>query len=173
MRGILFLALLSAALAAGCDRIGLGPHRAASAPNEAPPPAVQPLSELRRFAGATLAEFLAAPEAARYRPAALGLSQADTARLEAAMTAPAPAMLISGGGAEAIVFSGCAASGCAEGRVVFAIDLETGAAFVAVRDSAGEAALRPNPRVEALLRLTSPTQRWDDPAPTPIIAAGP
>ncbi|MGD9813918.1 MAG: hypothetical protein AB7Q23_07610 [Hyphomonadaceae bacterium] len=171
MRGILFLALLSSALAAGCDRIGLGPHRAASAPNEAPEARAAP--DLRPYAGATLAEFLAAPGMDSYAPAALGLSEAEAARLAAAMAAPAPAMLTSGGGAEAIVFSGCAAGGCAEGRGVVAIDLETGAAFVAVRDAAGEAAFRPNPRVEALLRLTSPTQRWDDPAPAPIVAAGP
>ena len=164
MRRILILSALAATLAgAGCERLALGPPQAASAPSAAR--GTQDVPDLRPFAGATFEEFLAQPGMEGYAPAALGLSEADAMRLEAAMARPAPAPLASGGGAEAIVFSGCAAAGCDQGRGVVAIDLETGAAFVGVRDASGETEFRPNPRVEALLRLTSPSRRWDDPAP--------
>jgi len=165
MRRILFLGLLAAA-SVGCGRVALGPPQAASAPNQTS----QAAPNLRALAGSTFPEFLSQPNMDRYAPAALGLSDAEAARLHAAMAAPSPAAVTSGGGAEAIVFSGCASDGCAQGRGVVAIDLETGAAFVAVRDGAGETEFRPNPRVEALLELTSPTRRWDDPASVTMAA---
>ena len=99
----------------------------------------------------------------RYAITALGLSDAEQARFAHAMTNQAPAVLTSGGGSEALVFSGCAPSGCLEGLSVVAIDVATGEAFVGVSDMTGAAELSPNDRLEALLRLTSPSQTWDDP----------
>jgi hypothetical protein len=99
----------------------------------------------------------------RYSPTAMGLSDAEQARFTHAMSVEAPALMTSGGGAEALVFSGCAPSGCLEGLSVVAIEVTTGEAFVGVSDMSGAAQLAPNDRLEALLRLTSPSQTWDDP----------
>jgi hypothetical protein len=67
---------------------------------------------------------------------------------------------VQGGGAEALVFRGCAEEGCDAGAAVVAIDVRTGVAFVGVRDVGGADELAPNDRVEALLRLNSPTRAW-------------
>jgi hypothetical protein len=87
------------------------------------------------------------------------------------MAEPAAGRLVRGGGAEALVFRGCAAAGCEEGAAVVAIDAATGAVFAAVRDAAGAEVLTPNDRIEALLRLNSPTRRWDDPMLTRTAAS--
>ncbi len=89
------------------------------------------------------------------------------------MAVQQPAVVASGGGAEALVFSGCALSGCAHGRSVLAIDTRTGATFVGVAGQGGSEALIPNDRLEALLRVTSPTMRWEDPIRAPQLAALP
>ncbi len=86
------------------------------------------------------------------------------------MAAPVAGQLVDGGGAEALVFRGCAETSCDDGIALVAIDTTTGAAFAAVRDAGGEEILASNDRVEALLRLNSPTRRWDDPAPTQTAA---
>jgi hypothetical protein len=157
--------LLAAGALMGCDQISLGPRAADSAPPVVAPPA--PRIDLRPFAGATYPDFAARAEA----PAPLDLSATDEARLTAAMAAPQPSWIARGGGAEALLFTGCAAEGCAAGRAVVAFDLATGAAFVGVRDAAGATELAPNPRLEALLRLSSPDRDWDDPRPPEPAAA--
>jgi hypothetical protein len=48
-----------------------------------------------------------------------------------------------------------------------AVDTSTGSVFAAVRDVGGADVLAANDRIEALLRLNSPSRRWDDPAPNP------
>lgn len=152
---------------AGCDQLsqlGLGPRPAVSAP-VSEPPLVAPVVELRPHAGALYAEFAAA-EGARYSPEQLGFNSQDRARLAAAMATPSAGRLEQGGGAEALVFRGCAATGCGDGTAVVAIDTTSGAVFAALRDGAGTEVLSPNDRVEALLRLNSPSRAWDDPAPT-------
>jgi hypothetical protein len=78
-----------------------------------------------------------------------------------------PGLVTAGGGVQALVFSGCAPSGCLEGLSVVAIDVTTGGVFVGVSDMGGAAKLAPNDRLEALLRLTSPSQSWDDPVRPP------
>jgi hypothetical protein len=153
----------------GCDQLGLGPHEAVSAPANEPTP-VHAIADLRPHAGDLYSNFAAA-EGARYSPDQLGLNAADRARLWRAMAAPAAGQLISGGGAEALVFRGCAETSCDDGTAVVAIDTATGAAFAAVSDAGGTEVLAPNERVEALLRLNSPTRRWDGPAPTQTDAA--
>lgn len=153
------LAVVAVAGAVGCDRLGLGPRQADSAPSA---PAAASVPDFRPHAERTYADFAAAPGFESYGLSALGLSEAEQARFARNMADAAPGRLVAGGGAEALVFSGCAAGGCAEGMSVLAIDLATGAAFVGVRDADGADELAPNHRVEALLRLMSASRRWDE-----------
>ena len=156
-------ALVAAALLAGCDSFDQQPP---SQPAPMPPPAEAAGPDLRESVGATYPDFVSGVGAS-YSPDALGLAAADRARVWRAMATASPARLIQGGGAEALVFQGCAHEGCDAGRAVVAIDLSTGGAFVGVRDVGGSDELTPNDRVEALLRLTSPTRDWDTPAASP------
>jgi hypothetical protein len=153
------LALAAVGVAAGCDRLALEPAPAVSAPVVV----AEPLPDLRPFAGKTYSEIQAEPALRRYSAAALALSEAERARFEAGMTVPERAVIATGGGAEALVFSGCAISGCPHARSVLAIDLRSGAVFVGVSGQGASEELAPNDRLEALLRVTSPTMRWDDP----------
>ncbi len=153
-----FLALV------GCDQlsaVGLGPRPAVSAPVNEPAP--QAVADFRPLAGTIYADFIGG-EGARYSPEQLGFNAADRERLRRTMAAPVVGRLEQGGGAEALVFRGCAAGGCQDGASVIAIDTSTGAVFAALRDEHGSEVLAPNDRVEALLRLNSPTRAWDDPA---------
>jgi hypothetical protein len=155
----------AALVLAGCDQLsqlGLGPRPAVSAPADEP---AQALMEFEPHAGSLYADF-AAGEGAGYSPERLGLNAEDRARLANAMANPSAGRLEQGGGAEALVFRGCAETGCAAGTAVVAIDTATGAVFAAVRDAAGSEVLTPSDRVEALLRVNSPTRAWDNPAPT-------
>ncbi|MBX3511639.1 MAG: hypothetical protein KF700_10590 [Hyphomonadaceae bacterium] len=79
--------------------------------------------------------------------------------------------MLQGGGAQALVFAGCAQEGCAAGRGIVAIDPSTGSAFVGVRDAAGSTQLRAEPRVETLLELMSPARSWENAQPPPAPAA--
>ncbi|MGQ0532179.1 MAG: hypothetical protein ACT4OF_05735 [Caulobacteraceae bacterium] len=154
--------------AAGCDQLGLGPREASPAPVAEPPHSVA-IADLRPHVGDTYSAFTAGA-GARYSPEEIGLNAVDRARLWRAMAMPVAGRLIEGGGAEALVFRGCAETSCEDGKAVVAIDTGTGAVFVAVRDAGGAEVLTPNDRVEALLRLNSPTRRWDDPMPTQTAA---
>jgi hypothetical protein len=87
------------------------------------------------------------------------------------MAAPNPAQLVEGGGAEVLVFRGCAETGCEAGLAVVGIDVATGGVFAGVRDAGGAEVLAPNERVEALLRLHAPTRRWSDLVLTQTAAA--
>ncbi len=155
--------------AAGCDRLSLGPPVAEPAP-VTPSQAGQPVDPaLGTHAGEIYSDFVAA-SGARYAPDQLGLTAADRARLWRAMATATGGELLTGGGAEALVFRGCAEAGCGEGAAIVAVDTATGAAFAGVRDGGGADVLAPNDRIEALLRLNSPTRNWDDPAPAPAAA---
>jgi hypothetical protein len=162
------LAVAVALGCAGCDQLGLGPPKAASAPVAAETAAEVP--DLRPNIGRTYLDFVAQVGMERYEPAALGLSEVEQARFAVAMETARPGFVAAGGGAEALVFAGCAASGCADAAAVVAIDLTTGAPFLGVRDSAGADEFAPNERVAALLRLSSPTRSWDNPAPVETAA---
>jgi hypothetical protein len=158
---------VAALAAAGCDRLTLSPPKASSEPTrEAPAAPAVSSAALRAAEGSTYATFVS-DAGARYAPETLGLAAVDRARLWRAMAAPEAARLLSGGGAEALVFRGCSEAGCEEGRAVVAVDTSTGSVFAAVRDVGGADVLAANDRIEALLRLNSPSRRWDDPAPTP------
>lgn len=162
------LAAVAFLVLAGCDQLsalGLGPPPAASAPPSAPPAPMQAIADLRPYAGDLYSDF-SAGEGARYSPEQLGLNAADRERLSRVMAVPSAGRLVGGGGAEALVFRGCAVTGCDQGVGVVAIDTTTGLAFTAVHDAGGAEVLTPNDRVEALLRLDSPSRAWDDPAPT-------
>lgn len=113
--------------------------------------------------GKTYAAFAAETATQRYALDALGLSANEQARFQHAMARAQPGIVAQGGGAEALVFSGCAPTGCLEGLAVVAIDTTSGDVFVGVSDMGGAEKLVPNDRLEALLRLTSPSQTWDDP----------
>lgn len=161
-----FAAIAALALV-GCDQLsalGLGPQPAASAPPGGPPP-VQVIADLRPHAGDLYPSFVTA-EGARYSPEQLGFSVIDRTRFSRSMATPSVGQLMQGGGAEALVFTGCAAAGCNEGFAIVAIDTATGTVFSGVRDGDGADVLAPNDRVEALLRLNSPTRAWDNPGPT-------
>jgi hypothetical protein len=154
-------AALTALGIAGCERLGLGPHRADSAQPAAVEEPAAP--DLRPHDGEFYADFTAQPGLERYGVEALGLGEAEQSRVQAALSARTEARLVMGGGAEALVFAGCAQTGCSEGMTVLAIDVATGTAFLGVRDVQGADVLVPNARVEALLRLSSTARRWDDP----------
>lgn len=146
-------------LVAACERAEAPPRVAPG-----PAPAAAAPAGVERFAGASLAEFWAAPEMARYRAAGLGMAPSAQARLTRATTQTAPGWIVEGGGARALAFVGCAAEACAQAAAIMAIDLDTGAAFVAVRDEGGRDVLVANPKLEALVETTTPADRWDDPA---------
>jgi hypothetical protein len=154
-RSVIFASALGAA---ACGQ--LAPERAMPAP--APAVASEDIPDLRPHAGETYAVFVAAA-GARYTPDSMGIPGADRARLWRGMAAAAPAVLLTGGGAEALVFKGCSEQGCEDGSAIVAIDVATGAAFAGVRDVGGSDVLAPNERLEALLRLNSPTRSWEDP----------
>jgi hypothetical protein len=151
--------LVIGALAAtgGCGQ--LAPERTAPAPA---PAAAAAAPDVRPHAGQTYSEFVAAAGAS-YSPDALSIPATDRVRLWRGMAEATPSALLSGGGAEALVFRGCSEQGCEEGVSIVAIDVATGAAFAGVRDVGGADVLAPNERVEALLRLNSPTRAWDNP----------
>jgi hypothetical protein len=157
-----FIGVFTAAMAViGCDQVGLAPKAARSAPVQAAAPA--PMPDFRTAVGQDYRAFAARPEMAAYTAPGFGLSDSDRARFESAMAVSAgPSWIATGGGAEALVFAGCADTGCDVGRAVLAIDVATGAAFVGAVDAQGTETLVPNPRVEALLRLSSPSRAWED-----------
>ena len=150
-----------AVAAAGCDQIavrqaGPGPAAAVAAP------VASPVVDLERYSGRSYPDFVTAHQE-RFSPAALGITAADEGRLQQAIAVSSGALL-QGGGAQALVFRGCALNGCGEGVVVVAVDA-AGGAFVGVRDDAGKDVLATNDRLEALLRLNTPTRDWADAGP--------
>jgi hypothetical protein len=152
-----------AVMTAGCGQMagraaGPGPGSAEAAP------VAQPVADLVSYNGRSYADFVAAHQD-RFSSEALGLGAADGERFEHAMATSSGALL-QGGGAEALVLRGCAASGCGDGVAVMAVDAGTGAAFVGVRDSAGKDVLATNERLEALLRLSTQTRDWADAGPS-------
>jgi hypothetical protein len=166
--GLVALAVLAAA---SCNRAAQE-QQAGSAPSASVAPTyLDP--DIRPFAGRVYAEFAEIDGMRRYSVASLRLNAPERARFDAGMAVQEPSVVASGGGAEALVFSGCAVSGCAHGRSVLAIDTRTGATFVGVAGQGGSEALIPNDRLEALLRVTSPSMRWEDPVRAPQMAALP
>ncbi|GAM99436.1 hypothetical protein U91I_03086 [alpha proteobacterium U9-1i] len=142
-----------------------GCERASTAKLEpAPAGAVEPDLDVRGHAGDTYSVFVT-EAGARYAPEAMGFAAADRARLWRGMAVSEPGVLISGGGAEALVFRGCAQEGCADGRSVVAVDVVTGGVFVGVRDVGGADILAGDERVLALLQTNSANRSWDDPNP--------
>lgn len=131
------------------------------------------MPDLRPMVGMTFEVFADDTANTRFWPPA-GLSDDEQVRFRSAMAQGAPAVLVGGGGAEALVFRGCAGAGCDAGRAVYAIDLGTGSTFVGVADGGGAAVLAPNDRLEALLRLGSSHRAWDDAPdlpPAPVTTA--
>lgn len=160
-RGALVAAVL---MLVGCGQVGLGPRHADSAPVAT----AQTVPDFSSYAGQSYTDFTAEPGMERYSLPELGVDgTVEAQRFNHAMANPQPGLIAGGGGAEALVFSGCAPSGCLEGLSVVAIDVGTGDVFVGVSDMGGVARLAPNDRLEALLRLTSPSQSWDDPVRPP------
>jgi hypothetical protein len=150
-----------AVTATGCDQIAgrevaPGPAAAVAAP------VANRVVDLESYGGRSYPDFVTAHQE-RFSPAALGITAADEGRLQHA-TAVSSGALLQGGGLQALVFRGCAANGCGEGVAVVAIDA-AGGAFVGVRDDAGKDVLATNDRLEALLRLNTPTRDWADAGP--------
>ncbi|MBC7770810.1 MAG: hypothetical protein H7124_18665 [Phycisphaerales bacterium] len=155
---VLMAALLGAA---ACGQATLGPQQAVSAPVERADATSIP--DFRPHEGQTYAAFAGEPAMQRYALNELGLTDVERARFSHSMSTAAPGLIAAGGGAEALIFSGCAPSGCLEGLSVVAVDVGTGDVFIGVSDQHGAEELIPNDRLEALLRLTSPSRTWDDP----------
>lgn len=143
---------------AACDGLS-GPAPPATPPAPAPVLA-RPVQDLQTYAGRNYADLVAAYPS-RFGSEALGISASDAQRIHV-LTQRATGAMLDGGGAQALVFRGCAATGCADGVAIVAVDGATGAAFVGVRDSAGKDLLVPNDRLEALLRLNAATRDWPD-----------
>jgi hypothetical protein len=127
MTWIPFRAGMMAAAALGlgaCDRLGLGPQTAEPAPATQAPAVAVPVVDpaLRSHAGEDYAAFVAA-SGARYAPDELGLSAGDRVRVWRAMAAAEAGEVLSGGGAEALVFRGCAETGCGDGVAIVAVDI--------------------------------------------------
>ncbi len=139
--------------AAACD--------AAQSPKLEPAPAEAASDPaLLAYAGKSYSDFVVGA-GARYSPEALGLSAGDRARLWRGMAASQVGALVSGGGAEALVFRGCATEGCAAGASVVAVDAATGGVFAGVRDVGGADILARDERMLALLEATSTNGEWD------------
>jgi hypothetical protein len=166
------VALAAITLAASCDRLAGAPEKATPSPSAAEA-ATFDSAAIRAEAGKTYSSFVAEPAGGSYAPEALGIAASDRARLWRGMATPAGGEIFIGGGVEALVFRGCAETGCPDGASIVAIDTGNGAVFAAVRDVGGSDVLAPNDRVEALLRFNSPTQSWEDAAPRPPEAATP
>ena len=150
-----------AVVAGGCDQlagrdVSPGPGAAVAAP------VANPVVNIQSYTGRTYADFVTAHQD-RFSPAALGITAVDEGRLQHA-TAVSSGAVLQGGGIQALVFRGCATNGCGEGAAVVAVDA-AGGAFVGVRDAAGKDVLAPNDRLEALLRLNTPTRDWADAGP--------
>jgi len=99
----------------------------------------------------------------RYALTRLDLSDDERARLSRDLVDAQPSRLVVGGGAQALVFVGCARAGCDAGQAVLAFGSQ-GETFVGVRDQGAGEEFLPDDRMEALLRLASASGRWwDDP----------
>jgi hypothetical protein len=155
-----YAAALLCAAVLGCGEVPAPPEPTAPPQSVAPG---APAPDVSPFVGDAYDSFIARPGMERFSAAALGLSEADQARFDVANASQRPSVAVSGGGTDALVFYGCAASGCADGVAVVAIDAGTGEAFVGVRDGQGADPLVRNVRLEALLRLGSASGAWDDP----------
>jgi hypothetical protein len=147
----------------GCD--GAPPANIVPAPSSA---AANPA--LRAHAGDSFSNFVT-QAGARYAPEAMGLPALDRTRLWRGMANAQAGELVSGGGAEALVFRGCATEGCADGYSIVAVDTTTGGVFIGVRDVGGSDILARDERMLALLEATSTASRWDDPDAPPRSAA--
>jgi hypothetical protein len=118
---------------------------------------------LRAQAGAYYFDFYKAPAFQRFAPSRLGLPAAAAKRFELTMAVASPGLVVSAGGTQALVFSGCVAHDCASTAAVLAIDLSSGETFVGVSDEGGDSVLKPNPGLQKLLEVASPTHVWKDP----------
>jgi hypothetical protein len=159
------LAAVTAMAAASCDRLAQPAGEATPAPAAAPA-APFDSAMVRAQTGKTYSTFVGEAPGVGYAPEALGIVASDRARLWRGMATPTGGILFTGGGAEALVFRGCAETSCADGASIVAIDTANGGVFAAVRDVGGADVLAPNDRIEALLRLNSPTQSWEDAIPS-------
>ncbi len=143
----------------------------APAPTTEPPPAPVEDLGLRQHVGQRFETFTQSVGMARFAPSRLGLNEADQTRLVVDMAVTQPSVLAQGGGASALLFTGCATTGCADGMGLVAIDVASGAVFIGVRDAHGRDVLLPNDRLEALLEATSATRQWDTAGTAPPPAA--
>ena len=155
-----FLALAILVAATACDR---GPNSNTVAP-EADTPVAEAV-DLASHAGQNFDAFVGSPGMDRFSLEKLDLAPNERTRLAHAMTVLHPSRLISGGGAQALVFTGCGQTGCDASVAVMAIG-SRGETFVGVRDAEGASEFIPDDRMEALLRLNSPARNWDDPGLT-------
>jgi len=167
MRTLVLTSVFAALLTAACGERAkekepeTAPAAAAAAPES------EAAAQLRAARGKYYFDFVKEPGMERYAAENLGLDPQSAARFSRNMDIQGVGVIASANGNEALVFSGCAESNCGGGAgplSVIAIDLQSGDAFVGVKDSEGEAVLKPVPRVQMLLTETSPTNSWANPA---------
>jgi hypothetical protein len=149
------LALLALA-ASGCGREAAAPK---FAPLDAEV-AAQSI-DLSGHRGQSFEAFSKSPGMERFALSRLDLSADERTRVERDLAAAQPSRLVVGGGAQALVFVGCARAGCEAGETVLAFGSQ-GETFVGVREQGAPQAFIPNDRMEALLGLASPSTHWWD-----------
>jgi hypothetical protein len=155
MRKRVYALALLALSASGCGR--------GATPKLAPPDAeaAPQTIDLSGHRGQSFEAFSKSPGMERFTLQRLDLSADERVRVERDLAVAQPSRLVVGGGAQALVFVGCARAGCDAGEAVLAFDNQ-GESFVGVREHGAPEALIPDDRMEALLGLASPSAHWWD-----------
>lgn len=160
------IAIVLAACLAGCGPKAPSQSASSAAP-AAPAPVEKPMSDaeraLRAQAGTYYFDFAKNPDFKRFTPSALGIAPKAAKRFERAIATATPAVIVSAGGVDALVLSGCVQHNCADTIGVLAIELSAGETFVGLKDETGTVILKPSPRLQKLLEDTSPSHEWTNP----------
>ncbi|MBI1188548.1 MAG: hypothetical protein GC206_14650 [Alphaproteobacteria bacterium] len=165
MRTMLVIAAAAALLLPACGERSQGPA-AAPQPVAAVAPESETAAALRAARGKYYFDFVKDAGMERYAAENLGLDAQAAARFSQNMDIQGVGAIAAANGVEALVFTGCAEASCGGGAgplSVIAIDVQSGDAFVGVKDAEGEAVLKPLPRIQMLLTETSPTNSWSNP----------
>ncbi|NWG52937.1 MAG: hypothetical protein HXY28_04395 [Hydrogenophilaceae bacterium] len=165
MRTRLIVSLIAALALQACGERSKEPA-AAPQPAAAPAPESELAAALRAARGKYYFDFVKEAGMERYAAENLGLDAQAAARFSRNMDIQGVGAIAAANGVEALVFTGCVEASCGGGAgplSVIAIDVQSGDAFVGVKDAEGETVLKPLPRIQMLLTETSPTNSWSNP----------